>query len=98
MQRKLQKAYEDGFEAGKKEQQELIELRGMVKGASETWDLMEQMFLEIDGVGPKTKEKILAAIKQYAQKEKAKLERELKINGKQTSGDLPGMSQNTKKS
>ena len=73
MQQKLKKAFDEGFAAGKKENDELVELRGIVRGATETWELMEQMFLEIEGIGPKTKEKILLAIKQYAQKEKERL-------------------------
>lgn len=53
-------------------------LRAQVQGAVETWELMEDMFLKIEGIGPKTREKILREIRNYANKEKAKLEMEWK--------------------
>ena len=74
MQQKLDKSYQAGFAEGQKIANQYAELRGQYKGATETWDLMEQMFIQIDGIGPKTREKILWKIKQYANREKAKLE------------------------
>lgn len=74
MQQKLDKAFQAGFVEGQKKTDDFAELRGLVKGATQTWELMEDMFLEIPGIGPKTKEKILKHIQQYAQKEKRKLE------------------------
>lgn len=73
MQQKLNRAYSEGFTAGKKEAAHDAEIRGMIKGAHETFDLIEKMFLEIDGIGPKTKEKIMKAIQAYAQAEKRRL-------------------------
>ena len=76
MQQKLDKAYQAGFAEGQKIASEYAETRGQIKGATESWDIMEKMFLEIHGIGPKTKIKILRKVKEYANKEKAKLERE----------------------
>lgn len=73
MQKKLDKAYEDGFKAGRKEAAQEVEIRGIIIGANETFDLVEKMFLEIKGIGPKTKEKILKEIQRYAQLEKQRL-------------------------
>lgn len=73
MQRKLEKAYNEGFEAGRKEAAKEAEIRGMYIGANETFDLIENMFLDIKGIGPKTKEKILKEIQRYAQTEKQRL-------------------------
>ena len=75
MQQKLDKARQEGFTEGQKIANQYAELRGQYKGATETWDLMEQMFIQIDGIGSKTREKILWKIKQYANNEKARLER-----------------------
>lgn len=74
MQQKLERARQVGFNEGQKKADEFAELRGVVKGATQTWELMENMFLEIHGIGPKTKEKILKHVQQYAQQEKRKLE------------------------
>lgn len=74
MQQKLDKAYQSGFEDGQKIANEFAETRGQIKGATESWDIMEKMFLEIHGIGPKTKVKILKKIKEYANKEKVRLE------------------------
>ena len=75
MQQKLDKARQEGFTELKCIGISDTELRGQYKGATETWDLMEQMFIQIDGIGSKTREKILWKIKQYANNEKARLER-----------------------
>lgn len=48
-------------------------MRAQIQGAVETWELMEDMFLKIEGIGPKTREKILREIQKYANKEKAKI-------------------------
>lgn len=74
MQQKLDKSFQAGFEEGQKIANAHAELRGIVKGSKETWELMETMFMEIEGIGPKTKDKIMKCIKQYAQKEKVRLE------------------------
>lgn len=74
MQQKLDKARQEGFVEGQKIANEYAEIRGQYKGATETWDLMEDMFLKIGGIGPKTREKILRKIKEYASREKSKLE------------------------
>lgn len=78
MQQKLAKAKQEGFEEGQKIANEYAELRGQVKGAMETWDLMEAMFLDIKGIGPKTRDKIMLNIQAYARQEKAKLMRPVK--------------------
>lgn len=75
MQQKLDKARQEGFLEGQKIANGHAEIRGQIKGATETWELMEAMFLDIEGIGPKTRDKILSRIKAYAQKEKAKIER-----------------------
>ena len=72
MQQKLDKAFQAGFVEGQKIANEHAEVRGQIRGASETWDIMENMFTEINGIGPKTKVKILRKIKEYANKEKSK--------------------------
>lgn len=78
MQQKLAKARQEGFEEGQKIANEYAEVRGQVKGAMETWDLMEAMFLDINGIGPKTRDKIMLKIQEYARNEKAKLVRPVK--------------------
>lgn len=45
-------------------------LKAQIQGAVETWELMEEMFLTIEGIGPKTREKILREIQKYAQMQK----------------------------
>jgi hypothetical protein len=47
-------------------------LRGQIQGATETWVLMEEMFLSIPGIGPKTREKILNEIRKYANEQRMK--------------------------
>lgn len=47
-------------------------LRGQIQGATETWVLMEEMFLSIPGIGPKTRDKILREIRKYANEQRMK--------------------------
>jgi hypothetical protein len=47
-------------------------LRGQIQGATETWQLMEEMFLTLPGIGPKTREKILREIGKYANEQRMK--------------------------
>lgn len=78
MQKKLDQARQEGFDQGREVANEYAEIRGHIQGASETWQLMEDMFLEIDGIGPKTRGKILNSIQKYAQKEKEKIESKMR--------------------
>jgi hypothetical protein len=72
MQQKLEREYNKGFEAGKKAAQPYIEMKGAAAGAQATWELIEEMIPKLDGIGPKTQEKILKAIQKYANEEKKK--------------------------
>jgi hypothetical protein len=69
MQQKLNKAYQEGFEAGKKAEQLPIEIKGYVKGCHDTWDIVENIIKNAKGIGPKTQDKIIGAIREHAEKE-----------------------------
>lgn len=69
MKQKLDKAFEAGFAEGQKSVNRSAFLQGQIEGSKETWIFMEEMFLEIDGIGPKTRDKLIRKIKQYANKE-----------------------------
>jgi hypothetical protein len=75
MQQKLQKAFDEGRKQGLKEAQPFIELKGAADGAAATWELIEEMIPQLEGIGPKTKEKIFKAVQAYANAEKEKIRR-----------------------
>lgn len=78
MKQKLEKAYQEGFQAGQHAMNEtLIQMArndGLRQGSQITWDLVEEMIPNLRGIGPRTQEKILKAIRFYAQEEKRKIE------------------------
>jgi hypothetical protein len=80
MQQKLDKAYLNGYQDGQKAANDtLIEqakLFGVVQGAQETWDIIEAMIPQLEGIGPKTTKKIMAAIQKHAKEEKARFRRQ----------------------
>jgi hypothetical protein len=77
LKQKLEREYNRGFMDGQAAANEdLIEqakIFGIIQGVQETWDIIEAMIPQLEGVGPKTKEKIMRAIQNHAKKEKAKL-------------------------
>jgi hypothetical protein len=79
MQQKLDKAYQEGYEAGQKVHNETLgrmyRNEGYILGAQATWDAIERMIPQLQGVGPKTTEKLLRAIQAQAKIEKARLSR-----------------------
>lgn len=74
MQQKLDRARQEGYEAGLKDNQDNVFTLGVIRGAKDTWDIIEDMIPKLEGVGPKTKEKILLAIQGYAKKEKNRIQ------------------------
>lgn len=77
MQQKLKKAFNDGVEAGKQEEQLNIYMRGYVTGCHNTWDIVEEILKGTKGVGPKTEKRIMDAIKAFAAKEAERIEQQL---------------------
>jgi hypothetical protein len=77
MQQKLDREYLKGFQDGQAATNEtLIQMArnsGVIQGAQETWDIIEKMIPQLEGIGPKTTTKIMQAIQRYAKQEKAKL-------------------------
>jgi hypothetical protein len=77
MQQKLEKEYLKGFNDGQAAANEtLIKMArndGIIQGAQETWDIIEAMIPKLEGIGPKTRDKIMQSIQDYAKKEKAKI-------------------------
>jgi hypothetical protein len=77
MQQKLEREYLKGFNDGQAAANDtLIQMArnaGIIQGATETWEIIEKMIPQLDGIGPKTNAKIMRAIQDYARKEKAKL-------------------------
>lgn len=69
MQQKLDKAYQEGLKEGQKQSTAQAFIQGQLRGSSDTWDLVEEMFLEIKGIGPKTQAKIIRMIQQHVRKE-----------------------------
>lgn len=78
MKQKLEKAYQEGFADGQHEINDaLIKMArndGIRQGSQFTWDIVEEMIPKLNGIGPRTQEKILRAIQAYAQEEKRKIE------------------------
>lgn len=70
MKQKIDRAYQAGFKDGEKLAAEYAEIRGVIKGSIETWEIVERIFDEAPGIGPKTKDKILKTIRDYADKTK----------------------------
>jgi hypothetical protein len=85
MQQKLDRAYLEGYQDGQKAvNDELIEqakLFGVVQGAQETWDIIEAMIPNLKGIGPKTTQKLMVAIREHAKEEKAKFARSASHGG-----------------
>lgn len=77
LQQKMEREYLRGFQDGQAAANEtLVQMArnsGIIQGAQETWDILEAMIPNLEGVGPKTKVKIMKAIQAYAKKEKSKL-------------------------
>lgn len=77
MKQKLEKEYQKGFNDGQQATNEtLIQMarnHGIIQGAQETWDIIENMIPNLQGIGPKTTTKIMRAIQTHAKQEKAKL-------------------------
>lgn len=44
-------------------------LRSYIKGCNDTWDLIEEAVKNVPGIGPKTQEKLMNAIKEKAAQE-----------------------------
>lgn len=78
MQQKLEREYLKGYQDGQAATNDtLVQMArnsGIIQGAQETWDIVEKMIPNLDGIGPKTTEKIMRAIQKYAKQEKAKLQ------------------------
>lgn len=77
MQQKLDKEYLRGYQDGQTSSNEILmrmaRNEGMIIGAQDTWDIIEDMIPKLKGIGPKTTAKIMRAIQTYAKNEKAKL-------------------------
>jgi hypothetical protein len=76
LEREYLRGYQDGQTAANDTLIQMARNSGIIQGAQETWDILEAMIPQLEGVGPKTKEKILKAIQAHAKREKAKLNRE----------------------
>src|SRR5690606_4234161 len=44
-------------------------LKSYIKGCNDTWDLIEEAVKKVPGIGPKTQEKLMNAIKEMVAKE-----------------------------
>jgi hypothetical protein len=79
LQQKLDRAYQEGFQDGQKAKNEtLIRMArndAFILGAKSTWDILYEMIPNLQGVGPKTRDKLLRAIQEQAKKEKEKIQR-----------------------
>lgn len=73
LEREYQKGFQDGQAAASHSLMHMARNSGIIQGAQETWDILEAMIPNLEGVGPKTKVKIMKAIQAYAKKEKSKL-------------------------
>lgn len=73
MQKKLEKAYKQGYEDGQAASNKLaIEMareHGIKTGSIQTWDIVEEMIPQLEGIGPRTTEKIMEAVRAFAKKE-----------------------------
>lgn len=70
--KEFKRGYKAGFDNGVKAATDRAEINGIIKGSNDTWEIIEQMIPELEGIGPKTTEKIMNAVKEYAEKEKRK--------------------------
>jgi len=75
MKQKIDRAFQEGYKEGEKVAAEYAEIRGVIKGSIETWEIVERIFDEAPGIGPKTKIKILKTIQEYAEKSKSEFKR-----------------------
>ena len=68
MKEKLERAYQTGFSDGQgfanEELLKLAENHGYLKGSHETWRAIEAMLVDLPGVGVKTREKVMRAIRE----------------------------------
>lgn len=81
LQQKLDREYKRGYDDGQKANNEIL-IRmarndGFIHGAQSTWDILYDMIPNLQGIGPKTRDKLLRAIQDQAKKEKARLQNEL---------------------
>ncbi|MEK4132008.1 hypothetical protein NYE67_20550 [Solibacillus sp. FSL W8-0474] len=78
MKQKLDKAYQDGFKDGQQQANKtLIQMarsEGIRQGSQFTWDIVEEMIPQLHGIGPRTQEKILRAVREFAENEKRRIE------------------------
>jgi hypothetical protein len=77
LQQKLEREYSRGYQDGQKASNEtLVRMarnEGFILGAQETWNIIHAMIPNLEGIGPKTTEKLLKAIQKQAKIEKSKL-------------------------
>jgi response regulator of citrate/malate metabolism len=78
LEREYLKGYQDGQQAANEELIEQAKLFGLIQGAQETWDIIEGMIPNLKGIGPKTTQKIMAAIQKHAKEEKTRLKRNVR--------------------
>jgi hypothetical protein len=72
MEREYLRGYQDGQTASNETLIRMARNEGFILGAQETWNIMAAMIPNLQGIGPKTREKLLRAIQEQAKKEKAK--------------------------
>lgn len=69
MQQKIERAYQEGYTDGKaaanKELFETARTQGIVQGTLDTLEELETMIPQLEGIGPKTKDKIMRGIQKY---------------------------------
>ena len=64
LERKYVRGYMDGQQNVNEEMLKLAENHGYLKGSYETWRAIEAMLVDLPGVGIKTREKVMRAIKE----------------------------------
>lgn len=79
LQQKLDREYKRGYDDGQKAKNEtLIKMArndAFIMGSQSTWELLAEMIPKLEGIGPKTRDKVFRAIQQQARIEKEKLQR-----------------------
>ena len=73
MKQKIDRAFQEGYKEGEKVAAEYAEIRGVIKGSMETWEIVEKIFADTPGIGPKTKLKLLKIIQEYADNTKKEM-------------------------
>lgn len=76
MQKKLERAYKEGMEEGRRRSISERNIHSYIHGCHDTWDIVDHVLENTKGIGPATKEKVIGAIRKHAQK----IEREGMIN------------------